>query len=85
MDESELRAELVRNLGPRLQRMGLAKNELTADLDLVRSGVLDSLGFVDLITELETATGKEVDLEKAFDRPGATTVGGILELFLQGK
>ena len=82
MDRKELNALLIDKLGARTQRMGINSNEFTSDLDLVRTGLLDSLGFVDLITELETAVGKQVDLEKAFDRTGATTVGGVIDLFL---
>jgi len=85
MNRTELQAQLLDRLGLRMERLGLAKHELTNDLDLVRSGVLDSLAFVELITELEVALGTQVDLEEAFERPGVTTVGGVLELFLPDK
>lgn len=85
MDRSAIHGLIVEKLGKRPERMGLSAAEITSDLDLVRSGVLDSLGFVDLITELETAVGRQVELEKAFDRPGATTVGGVVDLFLLGQ
>ena len=77
----QLRQTVKEKLGVRCARLGLDGSSLADDLDLVRSGLLDSLGFVDLITELESATGLEVELEKAFDRPGATTLGGVLDLF----
>lgn len=82
MDRMQLRAMVQEKLASRSQRLGLDRSALGDDLDLVRSGLLDSLGFVDLITELETAVGRQVELEKAFDRPGATTLGGVLDLFL---
>jgi len=85
MNSAELHTMLHDRLAPRMERLGLAKHEFTNDLDLVRTGILDSLAFVDLITEMETALGMQVDLEKAFDRPGATTIGGVIELFLNGK
>ncbi|HQW40480.1 MAG: acyl carrier protein [Flavobacteriales bacterium] len=85
MNSAELQIMLQDRLAPRMDRLGLAKHEFTNDLDLLRIGILDSLAFVDLITELETALGMQVDLEKAFDRPGATTIGGVIELFLNGK
>ncbi len=85
MDRKQLNALMIEKLDGRLQRMGFGPDEVSADLDLVRTGVLDSLGFVDLITELEGIVGKQVDLEKAFDRTGATTVGGVLDLFLNGQ
>ena len=79
MDRSAIFGLIVEKLGKRPERLGLTAAEVTSDLDLVRSGVLDSLGFVDLITELETAVGRQVELDKAFDRPAATTVGGVVK------
>lgn len=68
-------------LATRLQRLGLTPADLRDDLDLVRSGVVDSLGFVDLIASLEDRTGKRVELESALEKKEATTVGGIVRLF----
>ena len=81
MDKQALREAIRLKLSVRIQRMGLGEADLTDDLDLVRSGVLDSLGFVDLVADLEGITGKRVDLEKALDRKGATSLGGVIELF----
>ncbi len=83
MAEATLRSTLADRLSQRLVRLGLSASDLTDDLDLVRSGVLDSLGFVDLIADLENATGKQVDLELALQRGNATTVGSIVSLFEQ--
>ena len=60
-----LRATIAERLAQRLTRLGLSASDLTDELDLVRSGILDSLGFVDLIADLESRTGKQVDLEQA--------------------
>lgn len=76
-----LRAAIADRLTQRLARLGLTPDDLTDDLDLVRSGILDSLGFVDLIAGLEEHTGKQVDLEQALGSRNATTIGGILPLF----
>ncbi|MEZ4757074.1 MAG: acyl carrier protein [Flavobacteriales bacterium] len=81
MDKSELRTALVEALLPRASRLGMERSELTDDLDLLRSGLLDSLGFVDLVVELEKRSGREVDLMSAMERPGGSTVGGLIELF----
>lgn len=83
MRDHELRAWLADRLKVRLGRLGMNEALLTDDLDLVRNGVLDSLGFVDLIADLETATGKQVDLGRALEQPGATQVGSILQLFAE--
>jgi acyl carrier protein len=81
MAEPALRTIIAEHLAQRLARLGLASSDLTDDLDLVRSGILDSLGFVDLIAGLENATGERVDLEQALERKNATTVGGLVSLF----
>ncbi len=83
MAESAVRSAITERLKQRLARLGLSPGDLTDDLDLVRSGVLDSLGFVDLIADLENATGKQVDLEFALEHGNATTVRSIVSLFEQ--
>lgn len=84
MDRNVLQGVLRDKLASRAGRLGLGIEELDGRFDLVRSGLLDSLGFVDLITEMEQVVGREVDLAAAFDRPGATTVDGVLELLMNG-
>ena len=81
MEKSVIKAMIIERIRQRLGRLGMEEREVTNDLDLVRSGVLDSLGFVDLIGDLEIASGKQVDLENALGKPGATTVKGIMDLF----
>ena len=83
MDRTELLKRLRERLVARAERLGMQADELDGPLDLVRSGLLDSLGFVDLITELEQELGCEVDLAAAFDKPGATTLDGVIDLFLK--
>ncbi len=80
-DPITLRRMILDRIGQRLQRMGMAESDVSPGLDLVRSGLLDSLGFVDLVADLEQATGRRADLESALTKPGATTVQGITELF----
>ncbi len=81
MAEPSLRSAIAERLAHRLARLGLSPADLKDDLDLVRSGVLDSLAFVDLIADLENSTGKRIDLEQALERKNATTVGGIASIF----
>jgi acyl carrier protein len=76
-----MREWIEERLALRMQRLGLERSELTDDLDLVRSGILDSLGFVDLIADLEQHTGKQVDLELALEANGATRLGAVINLF----
>ena len=81
MVEQEIRGLIIHQLRERLQRMGLNEHDLTDDLDLLHSGVLDSLGLVVLLSDLEIRTGTTIDLDQALARKGATTVSGIVRLF----
>lgn len=83
MLETEVRSVLLRIIGPRLGRLGLTEADVTDDLDLLRSGLLDSLGFVDMVVAVEEELGHQVDLLSAMDSPGGTTVGGLIRLFTQ--
>ncbi len=76
-----MREMIEERLSSRLQRLGLERTDLTDDLDLVRSGILDSLGFVDLIADLEQLTGRQVDLERALGERDATRLGSVIKLF----
>ena len=81
MTPHELRSNIVQILTERVARMGMSPSDLTDDLDLVRSGLLDSLAFIDLVTALEKVAGIELDLDAALDRPDATTIAGLKNLF----
>lgn len=83
MDSNVVLKSVRTKLQARAERLGLRAEELDGQFDLVRSGLLDSLGFVDLLTELEQEYGCEVDLAGAFDRPGATTLQGVASLFTE--
>lgn len=81
MDSKELHTLIAKHLADRLVRLGVHERELDNDFDLVRSGLLDSLGFIDLVAALEESTGRQVDLENALESPDATTMGGLYEIF----
>ncbi|HEV7807931.1 MAG TPA: acyl carrier protein [Solirubrobacteraceae bacterium] len=52
--------------------------------DLIRSGVLDSLGLVELLFALEECTGRAIDLDAELDAADAerlSTVAGLAEHF----
>lgn len=81
MNKVELGEYIRQRLADRAQRLGMAPEELDHDLDLVRSGLLDSLGFVDLLADLEKTTGREVDMESLLLPGGGTDIGSIIKLF----
>jgi acyl carrier protein len=59
-----------------------ASLSLAPDTDLLATGWLDSLGFVDLLAFAEKATGRDIDLADA-DPVEFTTVRGFCRLALR--
>jgi acyl carrier protein len=56
----------------------------TPDEDLLRGGLLDSLGFVELLFALEERSGMSIDLDAELDAANAarlSTVAGLAEHF----
>ncbi len=70
------RLKILDFCGPALAACGVDPVSATDDLDLRASGAIDSLGFVELVVELEETFGVELDLEQV--DPEALTVLGPL-------
>ena len=63
-------------LEPRLLTQGITVTKLRDDLDLRDEGIIDSLGFVQLISELEIRLGSHIDLME-LDPEHVTNVGAL--------
>ena len=74
----EIREQLISILRPKLQRLGISEKELTSGFDLVRSGFVNSLEFVELVTRLEKQFSIEIDFDKALENKDFTTFGGLI-------
>jgi acyl carrier protein len=59
---------------------GQSKLDLTDNLDLVGSGIYDSMSFLDAIGEIEGRLGMEVDLAD-LDPDEYTRLGGLVKAF----
>lgn len=57
------RAKILDFCGPALAAYGIDPGAAADDLDLRASGAIDSLGFVELVVELEETFGVELELE----------------------
>ena len=79
--ESEIKKSLMRLLGDKLNRVGIAENELGDRFDLVKSGLVNSLEFVDMVATLEKEWHCEIDFEAALDIGDLTTLGGLVKTF----
>jgi acyl carrier protein len=55
--------------------------EMTEETDLIASGILDSLGFIELMLYLETLTEEKIDLNDA-DPKDFTTMRGLCRTIL---
>ncbi len=60
---TEVRARILAVCGPALAVCGVDVAAPPEDLDLRACGAIDSLGFIELVTELEEAFGVELELE----------------------
>ena len=57
--------------------------KITADTELLGSGLLDSFDFLDLIVYIETKTGRKIDLSVA-DPNQFSLVSGLYQLAMGG-
>lgn len=74
----EIQSRLIQLLQPKLERFQISESELTAGFDLVKSGFVNSLEFVELVTGLEKHFGIEISFEDALEKGDFTTFGGLL-------
>jgi acyl carrier protein len=63
VDAAAVRARILEVCGPALTVCGVDVAAPPADLDLRACGAIDSLGFIELVTELEEVFGVELELE----------------------
>lgn len=63
-DVARVRALILEACGPALADFGINPEDAAGDLDLRGSGMIDSLGFVEVVVALEEKLGIEIDLEE---------------------
>lgn len=76
MTATAVRDLIVARYADALGAAGVAPDEAPDDLDLREAGVIDSLGFLELVVELEEALGRELDFE-SLDPDLLTTLGPL--------
>lgn len=81
MTEIEIRKQITELLRERLERLSIKDHEIGNSFDLVKSGLLNSLEFVDMVASLEKLQGIEIDFEKALDNGDFTTLNGLIKAF----
>jgi acyl carrier protein len=83
MDRSEVRAFIIDRLKEKLLLFDIAEEEVKDGFDLVKSGLLDSMAFVDLIAGIEEEFDLEIDFEKAADTEDFTSLGGLVQIITE--
>ncbi len=79
--ESETRKQVVELIRDKLKRLAIRESGLSDSFDLVKSGLLNSLEFVDLVASIEKTNDHEIDFEKELDSGDFTTLGGLIRAF----
>jgi acyl carrier protein len=64
-------------LEPALQRLDPARRDLDDSFNLLEGGLLDSFGFLNLVSALEEKTGRQIDFSD-LDPSEFTTLGGLV-------
>lgn len=81
MKDLKIREYIIAQLSERLDMLGIEEKEIKNDFDFVQSGLLDSMAFVDLVTDMEEKFGVEIDFENEVENAAFTTLGGLQKIF----
>jgi acyl carrier protein len=82
---SEVRSFVTAELAPKLSEQGIDPGEAPDDLDLIEADLVDSLGLLELIADIEHRFSVEVDFEDA-DPDELTRLGELCRIVAeQGK
>ncbi len=85
MKDKEIREFILELLNSKLRLFDIESGSLKDDFDIVGSGLLDSMAFIDLIADLEDKFKLQIDFETAADTEGFTTLGGLNSIILKAK
>lgn len=78
-EPTNLRELLLTLLQPAIQQSGINAEQIDDGFNLVESGLLDSIAFLNLITTIEHQIGVELALFDV-DPQKLTSLGGLLDL-----
>ena len=80
----EMRTLVMSSLKPKLDLLGFDLAEIDDETNLTGSGIIDSMGFVILIGEIENEFDYEIDLGE-YEPEEFTTLGGLLKCAIESK
>ena len=76
LSTAEVRDFVVAALDEPLRDAGMEPADADDQLDLIRAGLVDSLGFLELIAQVEERFGLEIDFE-GLDAESLTKIGSF--------
>lgn len=82
MNRQEVKDYILGAVSERLKLFDVKDTEVNDSFDLVKSGLLDSMAFVDLIADIEEKFKVEIDFEKVADEAAFTSMGGLVKIIL---
>jgi acyl carrier protein len=77
----DLRVIAVNFIRPDLERHGMDAENLDDETDLLATGIIDSFGFLDLMSEIEEKSGLSIELEE-IDPALMSKLSGLIRGFL---
>lgn len=81
MNSSEATDKLFTVLSSRLDKLGIEADDIDQSTSLLEQGVLDSLGFIEFITNIEITFDIEFDFED-MDANDFTSIEQLVQLVL---
>jgi acyl carrier protein len=78
LDREAIRSAVVGALAPRAEAAGLRIEDVGGSFDILGSGVVDSMGFVELLLGVEAALGRPIELER-LSFAELTSLDGLVE------
>jgi acyl carrier protein len=82
--KAQMREFVLSSIKEKLDLLGIDASQINDDTSLTDSGIVDSMGFVELVGNVEDKFGYEIDLDE-FDPEEFTTLGGFLKCALHSK
>lgn len=76
-DQAQVRAFIIEQLEEYAKARAMTLPDIADDTDLLESGLVDSMGFVELISAIERRFNCEVDFGQ-FCSDNFTTLGGLV-------
>jgi acyl carrier protein len=72
----DVRRFIISHLGDSFKENGVAESSITDDYDLMKTGIIDSIGLIQLISAIEERFNIEVDFED-MDTEYITVIGPV--------